>query len=328
MLHTGDLSHLSKPEEFDIVAEQVLKAVQTEPDLLRPRRARRLRGQWQALSRALRSGHARRAAGAASTTAACTSSAWSTSLNLKAGGLGNLGQEQLDWLKRDLAGLSASTPIVVYAHIPLWAVYPKWGWGTEDSEQALALLQRFGSVTVLNGHIHQVLQKVEGNITFHTAFSTAFPQPAPGTAESPGPLTVEPARLRSLLGLASVTYHQGQHALAIVDTPLGAAPSGPAAPSAAPQREHAAAAVVADGLAIRIDNFSFQPPELKVPRGGKVTWINADDVPHLIASADGKFRPSSALDTNDQYTLTLDRPGSYRYYCTLHPRMTGTIVVE
>ena len=85
---------------------------------------------------------------------------------------------------------------------------------------------------------------------------------------------------------------------------------------------------MADGLAIRIDNFSFQPPELKVPRGGKVTWINADDVPHLIASADGKFRPSSALDTNDQYTLTFDRLGSYRYYCTLHPRMTGTIVVE
>jgi Icc protein len=249
-------------------------------------------------------------------------------LNLKAGGLGNLGTAQLDWLKRDLAGRSASTPIVVFAHIPLWTVYPDWGWGTDDSEQALALLRRFGSVTVLNGHIHQVMQKVEGNVAFHTAMSTAFPQPAPGTAPSPGPLTVEPARLRSLLGLASVTYHQGQHALAIVDSPLGAAPGGPAAPSAVPRREHAAAAVVADGLAIRIDNFSFQPPELRVPRGGKVTWVNADDVPHLIASADGKFRPSSALDTNDQYTMTFDRPGSYRYYCTLHPRMTGTVVVE
>jgi len=169
-------------------------------------------------------------------------------LNLKAGGLGNLGTAQLDWLKRDLAGRSASTPIVVFAHIPLWTVYPDWGWGTDDSEQALALLRRFGSVTVLNGHIHQVMQKVEGNVAFHTAMSTAFPQPAPGTAPSPGPLTVEPARLRSLLGLASVTYHQGQHALAIVDSPLGAAPGGPAAPSAVPRREHAAAAVVADGL--------------------------------------------------------------------------------
>jgi plastocyanin len=206
-------------------------------------------------------------------------------------------------------------------------VYPDWGWGTDDSEEALALLRRFGSVTVLNGHIHQVMQKVEGHVAFHTAMSTAFPQPAPGTAPSPGPMTVEPARLRSLLGLAEVTYHQGQHALAIVDTPLAAAPGGAAAPAAAQRDEHATAAVVGDGLAIRIDNFSFQPPELRVPRGGKVTWVNGDDVPHLIASADGKFRPSSALDTNDQYTLTFDRPGSYRYYCTLHPRMTGTVVV-
>ena len=107
-------------------------------------------------------------------------------LNLKAGGLGSLGPEQLDWLKRDVSGLSSSTPIVVFAHIPLWSVYPEWGWGTDDSEQALALLKRFGRVTVLNGHIHQILQKVEGNVTFHTALSTAFPQPAPGTAPSPG----------------------------------------------------------------------------------------------------------------------------------------------
>jgi 3',5'-cyclic AMP phosphodiesterase CpdA len=141
-------------------------------------------------------------------------------LDLKAGGLGTLGPEQLDWLKKDLAGLSASTPIVVYAHIPLWAVYPKWGWGTDDSEQALALLKRFGSVTVLNGHIHQVLQKVEGNIAFHTALSTAFPQPAPGTAPSPGPLQVPADKLRSMLGVHSVDYHVGENALAIVDMPL------------------------------------------------------------------------------------------------------------
>jgi len=182
---------------------------------------------------------------------------------------------------------------------------------------------------VLNGHIHQVMQKVEGNVTFHSAMSTAFPQPAPGTAPSPGPLTVEPARLRSLLGLATVSYHQGRHALAVVDTPLGAAPVGAPA-SAAPTRngDRATPAVVGGALAIRIDNFSFQPPELHLPRGGKVTWINGDDVPHLVASADGKFRPSSALDTNDQYTLAFDRPGTYRYFCTLHPRMTGSIVVE
>src|SRR5262249_40592281 len=108
--------------------------------------------------------------------------------NLKPGGLGSLGREQLHWLQRDVQALGSSTPVVVFAHVPLWTVYPKWGWGTEDGAQALSLLKRFGSVTVLNGHIHQTLQKVEGNVTFHTARSTAFPQPAPGTADSPGPV--------------------------------------------------------------------------------------------------------------------------------------------
>ena len=98
-------------------------------------------------------------------------------IDLKAGGLGFLGAEQLEWLESDLKSRSASTPIVVFAHIPLWTIYPDWGWGTDDSAQALSYLKRFGSVTVLNGHIHQVMQKVEGNVTFHTARSTAFPQP-------------------------------------------------------------------------------------------------------------------------------------------------------
>jgi len=126
----------------------------------------------------------------------------------------------LEWLEDDVKGLSASTPIVVFAHIPLWAVYPEWGWGTEDSAQALSYLKRFGSVTVLNGHIHQTMQKVEGNITFHTATSTAFPQPQPGTAPSPGPLKVPAEQLRSLLGVTSVDYVPGKHTLAIVDSSL------------------------------------------------------------------------------------------------------------
>jgi hypothetical protein len=109
---------------------------------------------------------------------------------------------------------------VVFAHIPLWTVYPQWGWGTEDGARALEYLKRFGSVTVLNGHIHQVMQKVEGNVTFHTARSTAFPQPAPGTAQSPGPLKVADDKLRSLLGIATVNFKQGDQRLAIVDTPL------------------------------------------------------------------------------------------------------------
>src|SRR6478752_4819322 len=127
-------------------------------------------------------------------------------VDLKAGGLGNLGAEQLAWLEDDLRGKSKSTPIVLFAHIPLWTVYPEWGWGTEDGGRALEYVKGFGSVTVLNGHIHQVMQKVEGNVTFHTARSTAFPQPAPGAAPSPGPMKVEDAKLRSMLGVASVNF--------------------------------------------------------------------------------------------------------------------------
>jgi hypothetical protein len=141
--------------------------------------------------------------------------------NLKAGGLGSLGTEQLEWLEQDLNGRSSSTPIVVFAHIPLWSVYPEWGWGTEDSAQALSYMKRFGSVTVLNGHIHQTMQKVEGKITFHTAASTAFPQPRPGQAEGPGPMKVPPDQLRALLGITDVKFVRGQHALAIVDNKLG-----------------------------------------------------------------------------------------------------------
>jgi len=143
-------------------------------------------------------------------------------VDLKAGGLGNLGNDQLEWLEADVKSRSASTPIVVFAHIPLWTVYPDWGWGTEDGAQALSYLKKFGSVTVLNGHIHQVMQKVEGNVTFHTARSTAFPQPAPGAAPSPGPMKVADDQLRTMLGTASVTFKQNEQRLAIIDTPLKA----------------------------------------------------------------------------------------------------------
>jgi hypothetical protein len=144
-------------------------------------------------------------------------------VNTAEGGLGVLGNEQLEWLEKDVKGLSSSTPIIVFAHIPLWEVYPQWGWGTRDSAQALSYLKRFGSVSVLNGHIHQTLQKVEGNITFHTATSTAFPQPQPGTAPAAGPMKVPAEQLRSLLGVTSVNYVEHNHTLAITDTPLIAA---------------------------------------------------------------------------------------------------------
>src|SRR6185436_8432872 len=130
-------------------------------------------------------------------------------LDLKAGGLGRLGGEQLEWLEQDVRGRSASTPIVVLAHMPLWTVYSDWGWGTDDAAQALSYLKRFGSVTVLNGHIHQVMQKVEGHVQFHTARSTAFPQPAPGSAPGPGPMKVAPEILKRVLGIADVTFVPG-----------------------------------------------------------------------------------------------------------------------
>ncbi len=139
-------------------------------------------------------------------------------------GMGKLGQAQLAWLKHDLSGIRSSTPIVVFAHIPLWAIYPAWGWGTSDSEQALAMLRRFGSVSVLNGHIHQIMQKVEGNLTFHTAMSTAFPQPAPGTAPSPGPLKVSAGQLRNVLGITHASFVAQKHDLAVVDSSLSGEP--------------------------------------------------------------------------------------------------------
>jgi len=150
--------------------------------------------------------------------------------NLGEGGLGTLGAEQLAWLEKDLASLSAEKPVVVFAHIPLWMVYPQWGWGTDDGAKALALLKRFGSVTVLNGHIHQALQKTEGNMMFHTARSTAFPQPEPGKADKPGPMVVDAPKLRSFLGLTQISYIEHDHSLAVVDStlaaPIGGSPTG------------------------------------------------------------------------------------------------------
>jgi Icc protein len=141
-------------------------------------------------------------------------------LKYKGEGMGSLGDEQIAWLEKDLAPLGSSTPIVIFSHVPLWAVYPKWGWTTEDAERALASVRRFGSVTVLNGHIHQVLRKVEGTIAFHTAMSTAFPQPAPGSAPAPGPMKIPEAEARRMIGVTDVTYVPGQHPLAVVDSTL------------------------------------------------------------------------------------------------------------
>jgi len=218
LLHTGDISHLSKPTEFDTV-DQVLRSAKAKQVFFVPGEHDVLEDNGQQYLE--RYGKMAKGAGWYSFDKKGVHFIGLVNvLNLKAGGLGTLGSEQLEWLEDDVKGLSASTPIVVFAHIPLWAVYPEWGWGTDDSAQALSYLKRFGSVTVLNGHIHQTMQKVEGNITFHTATSTAFPQPQPGAAPSPGPLKVPAEQLRSLLGLTSVEYVQGRHTLGIIDATL------------------------------------------------------------------------------------------------------------
>jgi 3',5'-cyclic AMP phosphodiesterase CpdA len=228
VIHTGDITHLAEARQFDTAA-QVLKSARAsqvyyvpgehdvftdEGKLYLERFGRGTLGQgWQSFDY-----NGVHFIGLVNV------------LNLKQGsgtglggsGFGQLGQEQLAWLQKDVKGLSSSTPIVVFAHIPLWTIYPDWGWGTDESEQALSYLKRFGSVTVLNGHIHQALQKVEGNVTFHTARSTAYPQPAPGSAPAPGPIKDIPAeKLRSTLGVTDVSYVAKGSQLAVIDSTLG-----------------------------------------------------------------------------------------------------------
>jgi len=218
LLHTGDISHLSKPEEFDTV-DQILKGANPKDVFYVPGEHDVLNDDGKQFLQ--RYGKGSKGAGWYSFEKKGVHFIGLVNvMNLKAGGLGTLGHDQLEWLEDDVKHLSKSTPIVVFAHIPLWSVYPEWGWGTEDSAQALAYLKKFGSVTVLNGHIHQTMQKVEGNVTFHTAASTAFPQPQPGKADSPGPMKVPAEQLRSVLGITDVNYVRGQQALAVVDSTL------------------------------------------------------------------------------------------------------------
>lgn len=306
VLHTGDLTHLSKPSEFDTL-QQVMSELSVpvfyvpgEHDVL----------ENDGTSYLTRFGKGTQGAG------------WHSFdqngvhfiglvnvVSLKAGGLGTLGDEQIAWLEKDVAHLTSSTPIVVFAHIPLWSVYPEWGWGTDDSARALSYLKRFGSVSVLNGHIHQVMRKVEGHVTFHTAMSTAFPQPAPGTAPSPGPMTVPDDRLRTLLGLSRVSFHDVNHSIAITDVPLEL------------EMTKAGAAEVL------VDNFSFTPATASVRVGTTVTWTNRDDIPHIVASTEQQFK-SPVLDTGEQFSHRFDAAGAYKYFCSIHPKMTGQVIVE
>jgi 3',5'-cyclic AMP phosphodiesterase CpdA len=218
MLHTGDITHSAKPSEFDD-ANQIIGSAGVNVHYVP--------GEHDITDEATEKAYLERYG------KGTKGGGWysfdqngvhfiglNNVVNLKQFGLGFLGAEQLEWLEDDLRPLKSSTPIVVFSHIPLWSIYPNWGWGTDDAAIALGYLKRFGSVTVLNGHIHQLMQKVEGNVTFHTARSTAFPQPAPGTAPSPGPLRVPAEKLRSMLGLTSVVFKRNDSPLAITDTSL------------------------------------------------------------------------------------------------------------
>jgi 3',5'-cyclic AMP phosphodiesterase CpdA len=219
VLHTGDQTHGQKPGAFDTVA-QILKGLRAERVFYVP-------GEHDVFLDGGTEYLARYGAGTVG------GHGWQSFdyrgthfvglvnvLKYKGEGVGALGEDQIAWLQKDLAPLTNSVPVVVFAHVPLWAVYPQWGWTTEDAERALGVLRRFGSVTVLNGHIHQVLQKTEGTVRFHTAMSTAFPQPAPGSAPAPGPMKIPEADARRMLGLREVTYVAGRSALAVVDSTL------------------------------------------------------------------------------------------------------------
>ncbi|HEY3785993.1 MAG TPA: metallophosphoesterase [Steroidobacteraceae bacterium] len=218
IIHTGDITHLSKPAEFDAAQEMLSR--------LRAGELHTTPGEHDTADSAVKEYFSR--FGQASNNKGYYSFDHSgvhfvsliNVLNAGDGGAGSLGAEQLAWVQADLRHRSASTPIVVFAHMPLWTVYQPWGWGTTDADQLLPSLRRFGSVTVLNGHIHQIVQKVEGNITFHTARSTAYPQPAPGEGPGPGPLKVPADQLAASLGVTSVALRSHPRSLALTDAAL------------------------------------------------------------------------------------------------------------
>jgi 3',5'-cyclic AMP phosphodiesterase CpdA len=218
IIHTGDITHLSKPAEFDL-AQQLLSGLRTTELHTVP-------GEHDTTDATVteyfnRFGKASDNKGYYSFDhAGVHFIALINVLQFKPGGLGTLGSDQLAWVAADLKGRSSSTPIVVFAHMPLWTIYEPWGWGTGDADQLMAQLKRFGSVTVLNGHIHQIVQKVEGNVTFHTARSTAYPQPLPGDGPGPGPLKVASDLLPKMLGVSSVSVVKHPSALALTDTAL------------------------------------------------------------------------------------------------------------
>ena len=217
-IHTGDITHLSKPAEFDLAAQLLSGLNVTE--------LHTVPGEHDVTDGP--GGEYFKRFGQPSENRGYYSFdhdgvhfvALVNVMHFKQNGLGGLGDDQLAWLESDLKGRASSTPIVVFAHMPLWTIYAPWGWGTGDAGQAMSYLKRFGSVTVLNGHIHQIVSRVEGNITFHTARSTAYPQPTAGNGPGPVPLKVASDQLPKMLGVTSISVVRHPLAVTLADTTL------------------------------------------------------------------------------------------------------------
>lgn len=216
VVHTGDLTHLSSPAQFDQV-KQMMTALKAPHVFTVP-------GEHDSVDDAGRK--YRNAFGKGSVgdgwysfdIAGVHVIALVNTLNLHK--LGHLGADQLEFVEKDVARLSSDTPIVVFSHIPLFAMYPNWGWGTDDATQALSYLRRFSSVTCLNGHVHQLFSKTEGNVTFYSGTTTAYPLPRPGDGPAPKPVTLPAGKLRYALGIREVSYTRGETALALKDQAL------------------------------------------------------------------------------------------------------------
>ncbi|MER5917610.1 metallophosphoesterase [Streptomyces sp. NPDC001982] len=216
VMHSGDLTHLSTAAQFDQV-RQMMTRLQTDRVLTVP-------GEHDSIGD---SGRAYRQIFGKGTlgdgwysfdTHGVHFIALVNTLSLEK--LGHLGNDQIEFVRKDLAGVSPDTPIVVFSHIPLFAMYPQWGWSTDDALKVIALLRRFSSVTCLNGHVHQLFTKTEGNITFHSATTTAYPLPKPGQAPAPTPQVVPARQLKDALGIRTVGYRQGDRELAIKNEKL------------------------------------------------------------------------------------------------------------
>ena len=239
-------------------------------------------------------------------------------VNRPSTGAGHLGHAQLAWAMKDLKAQSAQTPIVVLSHIPLWTVYSPWGWNTDDADTLATALQRFGSVTVLNGHIHQIQENKAGNLTYRTARATAFPQPEPGKAPAPGPLVVPADQLQSYLGWRRIEFAPGNKAPTVTDVALASA-AAPLAAKTDPGQQ----------ATVDIKEFKFVPADLKIAAGTTVTWINHDDEAHTIQSDDKTFvATAQVVEAGGRYSFTFDKPGVYPYTCGIHPYMHGKITVK